>query len=183
MSPGGHFGNSASSGISTVLLQARHNATSCCADGTISCLRVRRSPQPPFCKAQHLDHSFAMACAGPPHCPSRHAIATSHIACSTSTTSTTACLSALFRASRPGGPSPPVKNETPNWPSETGGRNGTSVAKFSTRRLSHICEMPPCRALLSGLQILGGGDQTGWLGWEDSNLRIQRRSGRANQAL
>src|SRR3981081_4468491 len=39
---------------------------------------------------------------------------------------------------------------------EMGGRNGASIAKFRTRRQSHICEMPRYRAVLSGFHILRG---------------------------
>jgi hypothetical protein len=37
--------------------------------------------------------------------------------------------------------------------SETGGRNGASVAKFRTRRPSHIREMRRCRAVLSVIHM------------------------------
>jgi hypothetical protein len=37
-------------------------------------------------------------------------------------------------------------------------------AEFRTRRPRHIYEMPRCRAILSGIHMLAGGDQTGWLG-------------------
>src|SRR5262249_33507819 len=60
--------------------------------------------------------------------------------------------------------SPPVKTRHQKLVSETGGRNGTSVAEFRTRRLSQICEMPSLRAVLSALQTVDAGDQTGWLG-------------------
>jgi hypothetical protein len=33
-------------------------------------------------------------------------------------------------------------------------------------------EMPRCHAFLSGIHMLAGGDRTGWLGREDSNLRM-----------
>jgi hypothetical protein len=34
--------------------------------------------------------------------------------------------------------------------------------------------MPPERAVLSGLSMSGGGDRTGWLGRQDSNLGMSR---------
>jgi hypothetical protein len=58
-----------------------------------------------------------------------------------------------------------IKNETPKRPSETGGRNGASIAKFRTRRQSHICEMPRYRAVLSDIPLLTRRD-----GRQDSNL-------------
>jgi hypothetical protein len=33
-------------------------------------------------------------------------------------------------------------------------------------------EMPRCRAVLSGVRVSAGGDWTGWLAREDSNLRM-----------
>ncbi len=39
---------------------------------------------------------------------------------------------------------------------------------------AHICRMPPERAVLSGLSMSGGGDRTGWLGRQDSNLGMSR---------
>src|SRR6266436_8846789 len=49
-------------------------------------------------------------------------------------------------------------------PSETGERNHASVAKFRTRRPSHIRKMPRCRAVLSEVRTLAWRDGTGWLG-------------------
>jgi CO/xanthine dehydrogenase Mo-binding subunit len=46
------------------------------------------------------------------------------------------------------------------------------LAQFRTRRPSHIREMPRCRAVLSGIRMLAGGDQTAWLRWSDSNSEM-----------
>jgi hypothetical protein len=47
--------------------------------------------------------------------------------------------------------------------------HATSVADiFSQAKALWIAERP----FLSGLHMLGGGDRTGWLGREDSNLRM-----------
>ena len=43
-------------------------------------------------------------------------------------------------------------------------RNHVSVAKFRTRRPSHIRKMPRCRAVLSEVRTLAWRDGTGWLG-------------------
>jgi cyclopropane fatty-acyl-phospholipid synthase-like methyltransferase len=47
---------------------------------------------------------------------------------------------------------------------ETGTRNEHFHALFRTRRPSHICEMPRCRAILSVIHMLRNGVRTGWLG-------------------
>jgi hypothetical protein len=57
-------------------------------------------------------------------------------------------------------------------PAETGGRNGASIAKFRTRRQAHICKTSRYRAVFERSSYVTRWRRTGWLGWEDSNLRI-----------
>jgi hypothetical protein len=45
------------------------------------------------------------------------------------------------------------KRDTKKKPSETAGRNGASIAKFRTRRKSHIYETPRYRAILSDIRL------------------------------
>jgi hypothetical protein len=42
--------------------------------------------------------------------------------------------------------------------------------------LGHICEMPRCRAVLSGVHKLADGDLTAWLRWSDSNSEMSSQT-------
>jgi hypothetical protein len=75
-----------------------------------------------------------------------------------------------------------IKNEAPKKARGDRGRNGASIAKFRTRRQSHICEMPRYRAVLSDIRLLTRRDRTRWLGRQDSNLCIRDR-GRARDRI
>ena len=54
--------------------------------------------------------------------------------------------------------------------------HGAAVTQLRTRRPSDICEMPRYHAVFCGLPMLGGGDRTGWLGWEDSNSEMSAQN-------
>jgi hypothetical protein len=58
-------------------------------------------------------------------------------------------------------------------PLETGGTNGASIAKFRTRRQSHICKMPRYRAVFERPSYVTRWRRTGWLGRQESNLCIR----------
>jgi hypothetical protein len=62
------------------------------------------------------------------------------------------------------------KNETPKSGPGDQGQNGAFVAEFVTRRPSSIRELPRYRVVLRGFRVFAGGDRTGWLGRQDSNL-------------
>ena len=57
-------------------------------------------------------------------------------------------------------------------PVETGGRNGASIAKSRTRRPAHIYETTRYRADFERPSYLTRWRRTGWLGRQDSNLRM-----------
>jgi len=54
-------------------------------------------------------------------------------------------------------------------------RNGASIAKFRTRRPAHICETSRYRAVFERPSYATRWRRTGWLGRQDSNLRISNQ--------
>jgi hypothetical protein len=69
---------------------------------------------------------------------------------------------------------------------ETGARNWPDLAqngeKIASETRHHLVNSRECRAN-SCRRDMPCRDRTGWLGWQDSNFGIRRRSGGANQAL
>jgi hypothetical protein len=65
-----------------------------------------------------------------------------------------------------------AKTRYQKQPSETGGGNCAFGARSGTRRLNHFPRMARNRGDFESPPANNGGDRTGWLGREDSNLRI-----------